>query len=228
MVCVLILVTPPPAHSDANLSDSLVERGTPHRAVGSPNLPITPTLLTLRPATQHRVQAETAETLEDDEATTEGEPPANEDVSVDDVPLACAAGLADTGDVESRSTGSPRSQGPHGDLDAEAGTGRSEKLQEGPGVPPRAGELPPSEFPLSADEISRFEEDGFVLLRGAFDPEVAAACRYTPVHAVVANANPLIRCWECRWGWFSASLPLFVLLQRARLTTVLGLTRKPA
>lgn len=35
----------------------------------------------------------------------------------------------------------------------------------------------PSEGPLSPEDISKFEEDGFVMLKQAFAPKVAAACR---------------------------------------------------
>ena len=33
------------------------------------------------------------------------------------------------------------------------------------------------EGPLSAEDIAKFEEDGFVMLKQAFSSEVAAACR---------------------------------------------------
>lgn len=49
-----------------------------------------------------------------------------------------------------------------------------------PGLARPFGELPlphPELLSLSPDDISKFEEDGFVMLKRAFHPEVAAACR---------------------------------------------------
>ena len=34
-----------------------------------------------------------------------------------------------------------------------------------------------SMLPLSSADVAKFEEDGYVMLRGAFDAEVASACR---------------------------------------------------
>lgn len=46
-----------------------------------------------------------------------------------------------------------------------------------PALPSDEVLLSPHELPLSRDDISKFEEDGFVMLKQAFDTKVAAACR---------------------------------------------------
>jgi hypothetical protein len=43
--------------------------------------------------------------------------------------------------------------------------------------PPEGVPAGAEEGPLSAEEVGRYKRDGFVLLRRAFDPEVAEACR---------------------------------------------------
>lgn len=63
-----------------------------------------------------------------------------------------------TGEAVNLSIGPPQSQDSH----------------EAVANPPDAGS---SELPLSPEDIRSFEENGFVMLKRAFDPDVAAACR---------------------------------------------------
>lgn len=51
------------------------------------------------------------------------------------------------------------------------------KEQAGCGIINRTAFDDELSLPLSAADIAKFEEDGFVMLRGAFDAEVASACR---------------------------------------------------
>lgn len=73
-----------------------------------------------------------------------------------------------------------------GDRPANMYTMLSEKLPLSPGARTdiqgtTAGSLPSTvgnaERPLSSADIAKFEEDGFIMLRGAFGAEVASACR---------------------------------------------------
>lgn len=71
----------------------------------------------------------------------------------------------------------PEHYGPHTASNANLKIPGSSKEQAGCGIISGTDFDGDLSMPLSAEDIAKFEEDGFVMLRGAFDADVASACR---------------------------------------------------